>query len=278
MRASRAPSATSASSSLHSPDAAKVFLTADGGVPEIGALIRQPDLAQTLEAIADKALKGSTRDAVAQGLVSGVRAGGGIWTLGGSRRLRGGRAQAAGGRIPWRAHRVGIAALLGRRRGGGCPQYSLGVRPGSVDSATRKHSIVEAMRRAYRDRAVYLGDPDFVQMPLAQLASKDYAAGQRSSIRPDKAMPSDLLPGIETAPVGLHTTHFSILDADGNRVAGTLSVNLFFGTGDMRSENRRAAQQHHGRFLDQARHAERVRAGGQRRERRSRPTSGRCPA
>ena len=89
-----------------------------------------------------------------------------------------------------------------------------------VDSATRKHLVVEAMRRAYRDRAVYLGDPDFVHMPLALLTSRYYAAGQRASIRPDKAMPSDLLPGVETAPVGLHTTHFSILDADGNRVAG----------------------------------------------------------
>jgi gamma-glutamyltranspeptidase/glutathione hydrolase len=102
-----------------------------------------------------------------------------------------------------------------------------------VDSGTRKHLIVEAMRRAYRDRAVYLGDPDFVEMPLTLLTSPDYAAGQRSSIRPDKAMPSDMLPGVESAPVGLQTTHFSVLDGSGNRVAGTISINLFFGTGDM---------------------------------------------
>ena len=102
-----------------------------------------------------------------------------------------------------------------------------------VDSATRKHLVIEAMRRAYRDRAIYLGDPDFVKMPLAQLTSKDYAAGQRSSIRTDKAMPSDLLPGIESEPVGMQTTHFSVLDAAGNRVAVTISVNLFFGTGYM---------------------------------------------
>ena len=89
------------------------------------------------------------------------------------------------------------------------------------------------MRRAYRDRAIYLGDPDFVKMPLAQLTSSDYAAGQRSSIRTDKAMPSDLLPGIESEPAGMHTTHFSVLDAAGNRVAATISVNLFFGTGYM---------------------------------------------
>jgi gamma-glutamyltranspeptidase / glutathione hydrolase len=102
-----------------------------------------------------------------------------------------------------------------------------------VDSATRKHLIIEAMRRAYRDRAIYLGDPDFVKMPLAQLMSVDYAAGQRSSIRADKAMPSDMLPGIESEPGGMQTTHFSVLDSSGNRVAATISINLFFGNGYM---------------------------------------------
>src|SRR3984957_14181908 len=87
------------------------------------------------------------------------------------------------------------------------------------------------MRRAYRDRAIYLGDPDFVKMPLAQLTNLDYAAGQRSSIRIDKAMPSNMLPVIESDPGGQHTTHFSSLDAEGNRVASTISINLFFGAG-----------------------------------------------
>jgi gamma-glutamyltranspeptidase/glutathione hydrolase len=101
----------------------------------------------------------------------------------------------------------------------------------AVDSATRKHLIVEAMRRAYRDRAIYLGDPDFVKIPLRQLMSVDYAAGQRSSIRADKAMPSNLLPGIESEPGGTQTTHFSVLDSAGNLVAATISINLFFGNG-----------------------------------------------
>jgi gamma-glutamyltranspeptidase/glutathione hydrolase len=101
------------------------------------------------------------------------------------------------------------------------------------ESATRKHLIVEAMRRAYRDRAIFLGDPDFIKMPLRQLTSLDYAAGQRSSIRADKAMPSDLLPGIESEPKGMNTTHFSVLDAAGNRAAVTITVNLFFGSGYM---------------------------------------------
>ncbi|MGO9037247.1 MAG: gamma-glutamyltransferase [Steroidobacteraceae bacterium] len=218
---------------LHSPDAAKVFLTAEGGVPELGALIKQPDLALTLEAMAGQGAKGFYGGRVAQDLVNGVRAEGGIWTL----------EDLASYRVIERKPLVGsyhgarIVSSSPPSSGGVALLDALNILAGfdlkQVDSGTRKHLIVEAMRRAFRDRAVYLGDPDFVSMPLALLTGQDYAAGQRSSIRLDKAMPSDLLPGIETTPVGLHTTHFSILDAAGNRVAGTLSVNLFFGTGEI---------------------------------------------
>jgi gamma-glutamyltranspeptidase / glutathione hydrolase len=218
---------------LRSPDAAKVFLTPDGAVPELGALIKQPDLAATLEAIAAQGARGFYGGRVAQDLVNGVRAGGGIWTL----------KDLATYQVVERKPLVGsyhgarIVSASPPSSGGVALLDSLNILGGfdleRVDSATRKHLVIEAMRRAYRDRAVYLGDPDFVKMPLAQLLSLDYAAGQRSSIRPDKAMPSDLLPGVESAPVGLETTHFSVLDASGNRVAGTISINLFFGTGDM---------------------------------------------
>ena len=194
---------------LRSPDAAKVFLTPDGNVPEIGAVIKQPDLARTLEAIAEEGAKGFYAGKIAADLVAGVHADGGIWTL----------ADLAAYRVVERKPRQFVHALLNARLG--------------IDEATRKHLVIEAMRRAYRDRAIYLGDPDFVKMPLAQLSSPDYAAGQRSSIRTDKAMPSSMLPGIESEPVGMQTTHFSVLDADGNRVAATISVNLFFGTGYM---------------------------------------------
>jgi gamma-glutamyltranspeptidase/glutathione hydrolase len=216
-----------------SPDAAKVFLTATGDVPPLGALIKQPDLAKTLEAIADQGAKGFYSGRVAQDLVDGVRAGGGIWTL----------ADLASYKVIERKPLVGvyrgarIVSASPPSSGGVAVVDALNILSGfdlhAVDSATRKHLIVEAMRRAYRDRALYLGDPDFVQIPLQQLINPDYAAGQRSSIRLDKAMPSDLLPGIEAEHVGPHTTHFSVLDAAGNRVAGTISINLFFGSGFM---------------------------------------------
>jgi gamma-glutamyltranspeptidase/glutathione hydrolase len=92
--------------------------------------------------------------------------------------------------------------------------------------------ILEAMRRAHRDRAQYLGDPAFTDVPVRLLTSPDYAAGLRASIRTDKATPSDLLPGyVKAGGQGAHTTHFSVLDAEGNRVGGTITLNGWFGTG-----------------------------------------------
>jgi gamma-glutamyltranspeptidase/glutathione hydrolase len=101
-----------------------------------------------------------------------------------------------------------------------------------TDSATRKHLVIEAMRRVHRDRAEFLGDPDFVEVPVARLIDPVYAAGQRTAMRADRAMPSNML--AITAPPGepgKQTTHFSVLDAEGNRVAATLSLNFFFGSG-----------------------------------------------
>jgi gamma-glutamyltranspeptidase / glutathione hydrolase len=103
-----------------------------------------------------------------------------------------------------------------------------------VDSATRKHLVIEAMRRVHRDRAEYLGDPDFVAVPIDKLIHPFYAAGQRASMRMDRATPSDNLPGItEAGAQGTQTTHFSVMDAKGNRVAATMSINFFFGSGLM---------------------------------------------
>ena len=98
-----------------------------------------------------------------------------------------------------------------------------------LDKVQRTHLLVESMRRSYRDRAIYLGDPDFTEVPVRLLMSKDYAAGLRASINPDKATPSDMLPGITMAAQGTDTTHFSIIDKDGQMVAWTQTVNLPFG-------------------------------------------------
>jgi gamma-glutamyltranspeptidase/glutathione hydrolase len=99
-----------------------------------------------------------------------------------------------------------------------------------LDPVLRAHLIVEAMRRAYRDRAIYLGDPDFVEVPVDMLTSQYYADGLRASIRPDRATPSSMLAGNDQIPEGTDTTHFSIIDAEGNMVAATLTVNTPFGS------------------------------------------------
>jgi gamma-glutamyltranspeptidase/glutathione hydrolase len=100
-----------------------------------------------------------------------------------------------------------------------------------LPQAERVHLVVEAMRRAFRDRTFYLGDPDFVKIPVRTLMDPDYAAGLRATIHPDKATPSDLLSGAPTPLEDEETTHFSIIDAEGNRAAVTQTVNLLFGSG-----------------------------------------------
>jgi gamma-glutamyltranspeptidase/glutathione hydrolase len=213
-----------------SPAAAAIFLS-DGQVPAAGQIVRQPNLARVLEAIAASGFDGFYRGPIAERLVGGVRAAGGIWTLDDLAQYRVVerapiRGQYRGARIvsaaPPSSGGVALVTMLNILSG-----YDLS----SADPATRVHLIVEAMRRAYRDRAEYLGDPDQVPMPLALLIRPEYAAGLRAGIRRDRATPSALLPGHVTAPDGPHTTHFSILDAEGNRVAATLSINYPFGSG-----------------------------------------------
>jgi len=99
----------------------------------------------------------------------------------------------------------------------------------TLDEAARTHLVIEAMRRAYRDRAEFLGDSDFVDVPVAHLGSRAHARQTGASIRLQQATPSASLDGMATESEGMDTTHFSILDKDGNRVAATLSINYPFG-------------------------------------------------
>jgi gamma-glutamyltranspeptidase/glutathione hydrolase len=217
---------------LKTDDAARVFLE-NGEVPAIGYMIRQPDLANSLELLATHGADGYYKGAFAKKLVAGVRQLGGNWT----------EADLANYKVVERAPVVGH--YRGARIVSGSPPTSggialidaLNILEGfdleKVDSVTRTHLIVEAMRRVHRDRAVYLGDPDFVDIPVARLINSYYADGQRASIRMDKATPSASLPGVDAAPAGTQTTHFSVIDKNGNMVAATLTLNFFFGSGLM---------------------------------------------
>lgn len=219
---------------LAQPEVARNFLAADGTVPALGAVIRQPELAATLAEIASRGAQGFYRGALAERLIAGVRAQGGSWTP----------ADLAGYRSVERAPIVGhyrgarIVSAPPPSSGGIALTEALNILAnfdiGAPDTALRDHLIVEASRRALRDRALYLGDPDFVSVPVARLTSPDYAAGLAASIRTDRATPSAALPGIGAgAAQGPQTTHFSVIDAQGNRVAATLSINFVFGSGLM---------------------------------------------
>ncbi|MGE0116041.1 MAG: gamma-glutamyltransferase [Steroidobacteraceae bacterium] len=216
-----------------SKDASSNFLR-KGEVPAIGTLIRQPQLANTLELIAREGADGFYQGKFARQLVAGARKLGGIWS----------EADLASYRVVERAPIKGsyrgalITSAPPPSAGGIALLDALNILSGydlnKLDSATRKHLIIEALRRAYRDRAEYLGDPDFISVPVNMLTSPWYAAGQRSSLRLDKATASDALPGIsDSSQESPQTTHFSILDTQGNRVAATITVNLGFGSGLM---------------------------------------------
>ena len=217
---------------LASPAARQTFLAA-GIAPVPGWRLRQPDLADTLQTLAARGHDGFYRGPIADRLVRGVRQAGGIWTLADLAAYR--VVERAPIRFTYRDMRVTSAAPPSS---GGVVlaealQILADVDPAAQSPAERVHWIAEAMRRAYRDRARHLGDPDFVDLPLAQLLDPDYAASLRADIDPDRATPSVTLAADDPPSLDRHTTHFSVIDADGNRVAATLSINTPFGSAFM---------------------------------------------
>jgi gamma-glutamyltranspeptidase/glutathione hydrolase len=206
---------------------ARIFLQNDA-VPEAGYILRQPKLAETLQTIARQGGAGFYQGRVAQQLVDGVRRNGGLWT----------RADLAAYKVVERPPVTGYykglrVTSVGPPSSGGVALLTMlnilsGLPLDGAGAVTRTHLLIETMRRAYFDRARYLGDPDFVDVPVASLISPAHAAAWRASIT-DRATPSAELGDLAPPPQGPHTTHFSVLDREGNRVAATLSINFPFG-------------------------------------------------
>jgi gamma-glutamyltranspeptidase / glutathione hydrolase len=208
--------------------AAGAFL--DGGkVPAVGFVVRQAALGATLRAIAASGRDGFHRGPVAEAMVAAVRAAGGIWTLDD---LAGYEVvEREPQRIEYGAARIVTAPLPSS---GGLVMAQVfhilacfDLR--SLSSTDRVHVVVEAMRRGYHDRSRHLGDADFVTIPEA-LASREYAVARAASIDLVRATPSAALEAAAAVRQGDNTTHFSVVDAQGNRVAATLSVNGPFGS------------------------------------------------
>ena len=211
------------------PESARIFL-GKGQIPEEYSLIRQPQLAKTLKQLASGGHDGFYRGDMAEQLVLGVRAGGGIWSLRDladykvverqpllfeledQRLLISAPPPSAGG--------IALAQSLGML------QYLPWQK---ADPVQRTHFVVEVLRRAYRDRGL-LGDPDYVQIPLQHLLNADYLQQLAKGIDARNATPSSSLPPAPAWREGDHTTHFSLIDSEGNAVAATLSINLPFGS------------------------------------------------
>jgi gamma-glutamyltranspeptidase/glutathione hydrolase len=218
---------------LLSNHAGQVFLPG-GKVPELGQMVRNPELADALEKLGKQGSDGFYTGEQALKLVEGVRALGGIWTL---EDLSGYRVVE---RKPLKSRyrNMVITGAPPPSAGGVAIAQSLNILEAypleRLDQASRVHVVVEALRRAFRDRAQYLGDPDFVTVPVDQLVHPYYADGLRAGIRLDRATPSSSLPGHSPWQArGTDTTHISILDAQGNRVSASMSLNFWFGNGIM---------------------------------------------
>ena len=206
------------------------FLLPSGDPPSVGTLFRQPDLAGTLQSIADSGARVFYEGRIADLIVREMERGGGLIS----------KADLASYRAIWRepvtltyrAHT--IFSMPPSSSGGVTMGQILNILEGfdplpRFGSAEHVHLLAEAMRRGFTDRNHFLGDPAYVSMPLDQLLSKPYAAAQRQTIDRRRATPSTALhPGMVE---GEHTTHYSVVDGDGSAVSVTTTLNSGFGSG-----------------------------------------------
>jgi gamma-glutamyltranspeptidase/glutathione hydrolase len=209
-------------------ETARIFL-AGNRAPQTGWRLRQPELGATLERLAREGRNGFYDGPVARALVDAVNHAGGVWRLADLTAYR------VLERPPLQARyrdATIITATLPSAGGIALVQcLNMLERFASADPREPEaaHLVVEALRRAFHDRARYLGDGDFVEVPVERLTSKDYAARRAATIRPGEAGRSEGTP--QDRRSGGNTTHVSVIDAQGNRVAATLTINLLFGSG-----------------------------------------------
>jgi gamma-glutamyltranspeptidase/glutathione hydrolase len=216
------------------PATAALFLP-NGATPPAGSQWRDPDLAAVLKRIAEKGPPGFYEGPVAETLARAMKENGGLITA----------ADLKAYRAKWRTpveftYRGRTVVGMPPPSSGGTTMAMIAHLLEGYDvhalgwhSAAQIHLTAEAMRRAFAARNAKLGDPDFVQNPVADLLSVDWATRQRATIQLDRATPTkDLFPGTgEGSGNGPHTTHLGMLDEDGNAVAMTTTINAWFGSG-----------------------------------------------
>jgi gamma-glutamyltranspeptidase/glutathione hydrolase len=216
----------------HWPSSAKIFLKPDGSTLSAGDTLVQADLAQSLETIAHDGPRAFYEGPIAEKLAAAVVAAGGVMTVEDLKSYH------AIERTPVRGTYRGydIVSMPPPSSGGVELIEMLNILEGydltHVDEAQSLHLMIETMKRAYADRALFLGDPDAVSVPVARLISKSYAAGWRATIDPAHATPaSDIRAGGNSQPEGRNTTHFSVVDRFGNAVSNTYTLNFSYGVG-----------------------------------------------
>ncbi|TYO62173.1 gamma-glutamyltransferase [Bradyrhizobium hipponense] len=216
------------------PSSAKIFSRPDGTPLREGDRLVQGDLAETLSAIAAQGSRGFYEGPVADKLAKAVSDAGGIMT---SADLK---AYQAVIRAPVRGTYRGydIISMPLPSSGGVVLAETLNIIEGfqlaelKQGSPASLHLLIEAMKRAYADRARYLGDPAFVNAPIDTLIAKDYAARLRATISTSRATPSSKLVSAGASPrEGSNTTHFSVVDSSGNAVSNTYTLNFSYGLG-----------------------------------------------
>lgn len=215
------------------PAAARLFFREDGSEYEMGDTWRQPELAWTLKQISADGVSGFYSGAVAQRITAEMAAGNGLITAQDLQDYRVIERQPVRGTFrgfevvstpPPSSGGVHIIQMLNILEG-----FDLDAM--GHNSAAYAHHLAESMKLAYADRSEYLGDPDYTDVPVAQLTDKAYAARQRELIDPGRATPStDIAPGRVLGAESTETTHFSVADRFGNVVSNTYTLNFSFGS------------------------------------------------
>jgi len=216
------------------PATLKTFYKEDGSAWQPGERFRQPELAATLQRIADNGVKGFYEGETARLIAEEMERNGGLITEQDLRDYEPAIREPVHG--TYRGH--DIYSMSPPSSGGTHIVQILNVLEGypiadwGHNSANTIHHMAEAMKLAYADRSQFLGDTDYVDVPLAGLTSKAYADGLRETIKPDQARPaSEIGPGKPTAYESPETTHFSVVDRWGNAVSNTYTINFSYGSG-----------------------------------------------
>jgi len=215
------------------PAAAKIFLKPDSTPLGRGDTLVQNDLAASLEAIARDGARAFYEGPLAEKIVAAIRQNGGIVTLDDMKAYR--AIERAAVRGSYRGY--DIASMPPPSSGGTHLIEILNILEGfplretGAGAAATLHLMIEAMKPAYADRAEHLGDPAFTAVPIAGLTSRRYAAELRKAIDPERARPSESIRAGSPPREGDQTTHFSIVDRDGNAVSNTTTLNFYYGLG-----------------------------------------------